>query len=453
MGPGRASGCTSVGPEQGLFGAGVPATHLRRGKEQVVIGPPRTGSTQFVSGLDIQLAGGRYVGCLENVSVPSAELIAAGLNAAAQSGPYTRVGLIPSSGTRRWTFESPLSPAIRALPRDVADAGSARVVQYIRRQSAVRQPFQVFVSDRHIAVDVDHGLGDARLFVDFVDALFTMRDGRHPRWVADPDTRFALTRALVHTFAAHPSRLASASRRALTSRTGTAHADVETEAVSWSPSVAVENLHLSADIARAVDRWREANAPNAGRAATWLMIVRRALAAAGINIADAVRLVIDCRRYLPRGHRVNDNFIFGLQVLAPAGRALTDVGREIKAQVDSGFPLMAMGLVSARSLLRPAPPRPDAPYSWRPGAPADMVYSDVGPLTPFDDAPWQPSEPKVVSALLDPASPSHVSVFTGVIGGERTISFTFHDNVHDLSSIRHATDAIRSDPVGLLELR
>jgi hypothetical protein len=417
------------------------------------MGPPRTASTHFASGLDIQLAGARYVGCLENVSVPSAELIEAGLRAAARSGPYTRVGLMPNSSATRWSFESDVAPAIRALPRDVADTGSAEVVQYIRRQSAARQPFEVHVSDRHIAVDIDHGLGDARLFVDFVHALFTIRDGRNPRWIAEPDTRFALGRALARTFAAHPARMVSASRTALRSRADTAHAEVETEATPWSPSVAVEDLHLGAEHGRAVDRWREANAPKAGRAATWLMIVRRALAAAGVDIADPVRLVIDCRRYLPRGRRVNDNFIFGLKVFAPAGKALTDVGREIKEQVDSGFPLLAMSLVSARALVRPAPESPEAPCVWRPGSPVDMVYSDVGPLTPFDDAPWQPDEPKIVSALLDPASPSHVSVFTGVIGGERTISFTFHDNVYDRNSIRRAADAIRSDPIGLLELR
>ncbi|WP_156750333.1 hypothetical protein [Mycobacterium sp. 852013-50091_SCH5140682] len=417
------------------------------------MGSPRIGSSHFASGLDIQLAGARYVGCLENISVPAAELIEAGLHAAARSGPYTRVGLLPNSGARRWTFESRLSPAIRALPREVADTGSAAVVQYIRRQSAVRRPFEVHVSDRHIAVDVDHGLGDARLFVDFVHALFTMRDGRNPRWIAEPDTRFALSRALVRTFAVHPSRVASASRRALMSRTGTAHAEIATDPMPWSPSVAVEDLHLGAEYGQAVDRWREANAPKVGRAATWLMIVRRALAATGVDIADTVRLVIDCRRYLPRGRRVNDNFIFGLKVLAPADKALTDVGREIKEQVASGFPVLAMGLVSARSLAWPAPQSPGVPCVWRPGSPADMVYSDVGPLTPFDDGPWRPNEPKVVSALLDPASPSHVSVFTGMIGGERTISFTFHDNVYDRNSIRKAVDAIRSDPIGFLELR
>lgn len=415
--------------------------------------PPRAGSTHFASGLDIQLAGARYVGCLENVAVPSAALIEGALKSAAQAGQYTRVGLLPSSGTRLWTFESQLSPTIRAVPQDVADTGSAAVLQYIRRHSALRQPFQVYVSDRHIAVDVDHGLGDARLFVDFVDALFSMRAGRHPRWIAERDTRFALSRALVRTFAAHPSRVASASRRVLESRTDAAPAEMETKATSWSASVAVEDLHLGAEHGRAVDRWRETNAPKAGRAATWLMIVRRALAAAGIDLADSVRLVTDCRRYLPRGHRVNANFIFGLKVLAPVGRAVADVAHEIKEQVDSGFPVLAMGLVSARSLVWPRPRSLGAPDVWRPGAPADMVYSDVGPLTPLDDAPWQLGEPKVVTALLDPASPSHVSVFTGVIGGERTISFTFHDNVYDQSSIRRATDAIRSDPIRLLELR
>jgi hypothetical protein len=401
----------------------------------------------------MQLAGGRYVGCLENVAVPPAELIEAGLNAAVQSGPHTRIGLIPSFNSRRWKFENPLSPTIRVLPENIADAGSAAVVEHIRRQPISRQAFEVHLSERHIAIDVDHGLGDATLFVDSVDALFKMRDGLHTPWITNPDTRFALTQALVHTFAAHPPRLASAFRRALTSRMGTAHSGVETEALSWRPSVAVEALHVSAEHQRAVDRWREANAPNAGRAATWLMLVRRALARADMNLADEVRVVIDCRRYLPRRQRVNDNFIFGLKVVAPVDKALTDVGREIKEQIDSGFPLMAMGLVSVRSLVRPASSGSDAPSEWRPGSPVDMVYSDVGALTPFDHAPWQPGDPKVVSALLDPASPSHVSVFTGMIGGERSISFTFHDNVYDRSTIRHAADAIQSDPIGLLELR
>src|SRR5262249_51411276 len=114
------------------------------------------------------------------------------------------------------------------------------------------------------------------------------------------------------------------------------------------------------------------------------------------------------------------------------------------------YPLMAMGLVSARGRIWPPRSESAAPDSWVPGLPVDVVYSDVGPLTTFDDAPWRPGRPKTISALLDPGAPSAVSVFSGTISGERTISMTFHDNVHDRDSIRAAVRAIQSDPIRFL---
>ena len=48
---------------------------------------------------------------------------------------------------------------------------------YIRGLAVQRGPIDVYLSDRHIAFDIDHGLGDARLCVDCVTTLFGLING------------------------------------------------------------------------------------------------------------------------------------------------------------------------------------------------------------------------------------------------------------------------------------
>ncbi|MBI3689484.1 MAG: hypothetical protein HY239_02040, partial [Mycolicibacterium aromaticivorans] len=79
-----------------------------------------------------------------------------------------------------------------------------------------------------------------------------------------------------------------------------------------------------------------------------------------------------------------------------------------------------------------------------------LGYSDVGRLSPFETLPWLPGRPRSINAALQPWAPSDISVFSGKIGHERSITVSYHDNVHDRRLLRKAAEVIGTDPIGLL---
>jgi hypothetical protein len=394
------------------------------------------------------MAGTRYVGCLENVVVPPREYVTQALASITLSGPHTRLGLIPSSTARLWNWDPERAPAIRELPADVADAGTAAVLEYIRRLAVPRGPVDVYLSDRHIAFDIDHGLSDARLYIDCVTALFDIEQGTRSNWLRERDTPFPLVHALMHTFGESPRRLRRAWNEAAQRPASAAHRSSTPTASTWNPSCAVEVIHIDDAVEGEVERWRVANAPEASRTVMWLVITRAALAHAGLPLRDTVRLVVDCRRFLRPRDRVNANFISGLNVLAPVERHASAIGAAVKADLESALPLLALTATSARNVAFRAPTTRD--NGWQSDTPVQVVYSDVGRLTPFESLPWVPEQPRSINAALEPGAPSDISVFSGMIGRERSVTLSYHDNVHDRHVLQEAAEAIRNDPILLL---
>jgi len=394
------------------------------------------------------MAETRYVGCLENVVVPPGDFVAQALATIARSGPHTRLGLTPSPVARLWSWRPEPAPTIRELPTDVAERGTAAVLEYIRRLPIVRSPIDVYLSRRHIAFDIDHGLGDARLYIDCVTTLYEMQQGRCSEWLKHRDTSFPVARALAHTFGTHPRRLRRTWSEAKQLPDTTASRSSESAHSTWSPSCAVEVIHIDSEVEREVERWRATNAAGASRAVTWLVIVRTALAQAGLPLSDAVRLVVDCRRYLPAHDRVNGNFISGLNVTAPLDQHVSEIGAAVRADLEAALPLLAMSVTWTRNFLLPSESPRDK--DWKLHTPIQMVYSDVGRLSPFEDLPWRSEGPRSITAALEPGAPSDISVFTGAIGTERSVTLSYHDTVHDRRLLRNASQAIRTDPIRLL---
>jgi hypothetical protein len=393
------------------------------------------------------MAGTRYVGCLENVIVPPRDQVAAALDTITRSGPHTRLGLIPDSRAWLWSWNAESAPTIREVPAEIADRGTTAVLEYIRTLAVPRGPVDVYLSDRHIAFDIDHGLGDARLYVDCVTTLFDLIQGTNSDWLRDRDTSIPVIHALTNTFAS-PDRLRGAwsearQRPASDRLRSSAH-----PATTGLPSAAVEVIHIDASTEREVDRWRAADAAGVSRAVTWLVIIRTALAQAGLPLTDALRLVVDCRRYLRPQDRVNANFISGLSVQAAPEAPIGAIDAAVKARLDAALPLLALTATSARNLAAPlsATRAHQAPLSTR----VELAYSDVGRLSPFENLPWIPGRPRSINAALQPWAPADISVFSGTIGHERSVTLSYHDDVHDRRLLREAAEAIRTDPIRLL---
>lgn len=395
-------------------------------------------------GLDRFMAGTRYVGCLEGVVVPPRELVAHALDTITRAGPHTRLGVRPDPRALRWTWDAGSAPPIHELPVDVAARGSHGVIDYINHRTTSRAPVEVYLSDRHMAFDVDHGLGDAHLYVDCIATIFDVVQGNSSTWLTGRDTPNPLPRALFQSFVTTPRRM----RDAITEvrQRPTLKSTPATAAGSHSP--AVEVIHVDQTVEREVDAWRAADSPSTSRAVTWLVIVHTALTQAGVPLSDTARLIVDGRRYLRPDARVNANFISGLPVHAPAGRNVRAIDADVRADLEAGLPLLALASASAlgiASLVRPA--RQNSVPS---NATFQLGFSDLGRLVPFEKLPWSTDRPPSLHAGLQPWDPSDISAFSSTVGRERAVTLSYHRTVHDPHLLREAAEAIRTDPIRLL---
>ncbi|WP_319458285.1 hypothetical protein [Mycobacterium sp. RTGN3] len=402
--------------------------------------------------MDQLFVGLRYVALFTGLEVPSTSVVNEALATIAAAGPHTRVGVAPRPGRRIWRYDPDVTVPVHQLPEAVVNDGDAAVLQHIRRRPGCHSPLEVHVSQRHIAFDVDHRLGDGRLALELVSALFTHSRGHVAPWVANRDTSLALPRALVHTFA-HPARLGMLWRHTTglrSARTSGPHA-APGESVPWSPSSAVVVARVDADSEAAVNEWRRANAATSGSAAVWLYIARHALRSAGLRMTDGVMVAFDSRRYLPKRRTVNSNFIFGIDVPLAVDDRLPTVAARLREVTAAAVPLAAMGAVSARALL-PFGRRPVVPSSCFGGAPADVMYTDMGDITAMlDDMPWRGDGDRSATGLIDPGGPNSVTILNSRLGAVRSVAMSFHDNVFDRRVIETAAGYLEH-PIGLLDL-
>jgi hypothetical protein len=404
----------------------------------------------WANGTDQLLAGGRYVVAAVDLDVPAVSAVSDALETILAVGPRTRLGLEPSRASRLWRYSPSAVVPVREIPADLAAGDVADVVEHIRRRPGPRHWVEANVSHRHLVMDVDHGLGDGDFVIGLIQAVLLLARGETPPLMSKPDTRAALMRALARTFAAHPGLLREAVKAARVLGPDESAADAGLPHSSWTPSYSATVIGLSAEVEAEVNRWRKANAPECGVSALWLLIARSALRAVGMDVADKVMLAFNCRRYLPEGRVVKGNFGAGLELSIRDDESMSELGRRIRRISSSGLPLAAMTLVSGITQVRPRT-GPQAPaQQFRVGAPARLMYSDLGRLPQLDDAPWRPDGAPAVTGLLDPAGPESITIFGTAVRGRRSLSASFHDNVFDRALVEAALHRIEQDPLALL---
>jgi hypothetical protein len=393
------------------------------------------------------MAGCRFVASFSPLELPSRAVIEAAVTRIAEAGLHTRLSLAPRATQRIWRQDG--QPKVHVLSEELSRCGTAALLADIRRRQGERSGVEIHASSSRLVLDVDHGLGDGRFALELAATLCAVVNGRSTRWLTDNDTPMALPRSVLHTFGRKPlhlSRAVSFAADEYRSRRRTA-TDVDGE--TWSPSFAVVVTRVDADAEEFVTRWRQSNAPQTGSAALWLFIVARALRLAGLEIADKVRFSFDCRRYLAKGQSVNANFIVGLNLPMISADSLVCWNAKMRDVIAAGVPLAAMAAVSTRALLPSARRRRIPGMQHVSAGPAEVVYSDLGRITLLDQAPWSPDDQPAIAGLLDPTGPNGVTILNTSVGGGRTISISFHDNVFDTQVISRAAEYIR-DPARLL---
>jgi hypothetical protein len=417
-----------------------------------MIATGRIQQRRWASGTDQMLAGARFVALFGELDVPHVAVLDEALTMIAAAGSYTRVALDPLATKRLWRYTPSEIVTVSELPASVVEGGKAAILQHIRRRPGTRAALEIHATERHIALDVDHGLGDGRFALDLISALFECSSGRRPRWMTDTDTPLALLRSVIRTFGANPQWARMAVRYATEQRfQRPTDIGVASTSPAWGPSFAVRIAHVDANAEAAVQDWRCAHAGRPGSAAVWLYIVRQALQAAGLSMTDRVMTAFDCRRYLSRRQTTNGNFIIGLEVPFAIDDGLSAVSTRIRELGRAAVPLAGMAVVSARAMLRIRRHENSPASCYQPGAPVHVMYSDLGTIKMIDDAPWRSGGERSLTALLDTAGPHDVTVLNTRIGDTRSISISFNDNVVERHIIDRAVHYL-ADPMRFLPL-
>jgi hypothetical protein len=164
-------------------------------------------------------------------------------------------------------------------------------------------------------------------------------------------------------------------------------------------------------------------------------------------MAPGAMVAFDCRRYLPTGRAVNGNFMIAIDLPIPGDEPVTNIGARMREITASGLPLAVLGAASARAFLRNT--ADSTPDSRRAGVVANVMYSDLGHVTPLERLPWVAGSEPTFTGLLDPGGPDIITVFNNRISGIRRISLSFHDNVFDRHTVERVMDQL-TNPVRFL---
>lgn len=405
--------------------------------------------TRWATGNDRLLAGSRFVAVFGELHVPPLEALADALDAILCAGPHTRIGLAPHPSKRFWRNEGS-APPVFSLPEDIASGSLTTILEYVRCRPVERRQLEVHASDRYLVLDIDHGLGDAKLALDLTAAIFAHANGYRSPWVDSRDTPLALPRAMLSTFAHPPSRAVTALKGLANLRNRQKPDSVGTGqlGVSWAPSLAVSLAQIDADAEEAVEEWRRTSGENLSSASVWSYVARRALLAAGLDMQDRMMFAVDLRRYLPKGHAVNGNFVIGLPLSFSADETLPRFNTRVRGIVASAVPLAAQAAIAARAVVG-ARETSNSSTIRRGLHSAEVMYTDLGRITTLDAAPWRDARLCVATGLIDPAGPCSVTILNTKIGARRCISISYHDNVFGRGLMDTAANYM-CDPVQFL---
>ncbi|MCZ8379273.1 hypothetical protein O6P37_10395 [Mycobacterium sp. CPCC 205372] len=406
----------------------------------------------WARGIDRMIASNRYIVLLGDIDAPTPNEMREALAALATAGPHTRVALTPIHSERFWRYQPCAPVPVHEVPATVAESGIAAVLHHVRHRPGPRRPLEVTVTDRHIAVESDHGLGDVALMHYLFAAILALVDGRTTPFVTRRDTSLALPRALLHTFVRHPSQLRRTVRYAKSIQTEPGGAEDPGGAErAWTPSIAVSLACPDVAAVAAVDGWRRAQTTPIGAGSAWLFIAQRALLEAGLPLRDRSMVAFNCRRYLPSGRTVYSNFGVGLEVPLPVDGSVAELAGHVRTMTESAVPLAALGALSARLLASSGSPESAPADEMITDLPARLMYSDLGRMSDLDGAPWRTDGTRAFAGNVQPDSPHDVSIFTASVSAHRNVSFSYHDNVFDRSILDRAAQLITADPLRFLE--
>jgi hypothetical protein len=298
------------------------------------------------------------------------------------------------------------------------------------------------VGDPYVMVWFAHVLGDND-FAWFAPAVLRTALGApaqvHPQVMG---SRAPLSRALVEQFGRHPRRLAAAWRQSRVA------APAGRRSVAEPP--ALRALASSADrsVTSALREWRRERCPDASMNAVLMVAVRGALEEAGLEFgSDGYRVLVDGRRYLPKGVRVAGNFATAIYAAPTDPVSPGEIDSVLRANLDSGRPLATMAVSAAKQLLgggrrsTAAPTGPERPT---------LTVSNIGRMRDWELVPGLDPD-RCAYVCASTPDPFGITVFVATMLERLTFTAAFGATAADPVLVAAALERLSGDPVAVLD--
>ncbi|MCE1174923.1 MAG: hypothetical protein LWW77_10000 [Propionibacteriales bacterium] len=388
---------------------------------------------------------------------PLADLRAAFVELAAQ-GERTRLGYTLSASARNWLFDprrlTELADEVvveQELPSfagpDRDEVGYRELEHLLRTIEVDNTTTAHFVrAGDHLVFTQNHALGDAHLSFQLTSALVTLARGEAmPAWVSAPQAAHPLWQAVTHGIRPGRNPLGGLLR----DRISRINHQTSGRRLSpdWSPHPQTAFRSLSRESWQEVKAWRREHAPQASLASLQLVILRQALASAGIAITPETVVLYDCRRYLPGREQVRGNFVIARS--QQLGDSPEDVSATLANTLEQAQPLATLVAATAKNALR----RPRTRHTPPGQVDAECLPAFVFPprSAELETLPWQQPDLRWLAVSSGPPRANAVTATMMLLGGRLSTSICYHPDVIDATSVHAAISLMESHPVALLE--
>ncbi|WLP89502.1 hypothetical protein [Gordonia sp. NB41Y] len=364
------------------------------------------------------------------VDVPTVEQARDRLCAMAAAGPHTRVGLHPRADRRIWEHDRDADLIVVTEADDPGD-DPLRLLDAVRTDGT--EPLRVAFGGDHVAVDFDHGLGDAGMLHTLFDVMMGVTDP------ADPGSwqRFrhrvpplALAAARV---GADPRRLIALARL-LRKQPDLPQAGEPASESGAMPGPVLASLRprgagvgIDADTLTAVRAARDTTMPGVSLYTLTTVALVDALTEAGVHLAPTVTAPFDARVYLPKSWDTLANFSAGLAFPVPAGSDPADFQNALRTAAEIGRPVANLLITTVKTLRAGTSPAHLAEAAPAPATgTTDLLHSSVGYVPRAGRWRWLDDDRAQVLAVADPPHRSGLTVTSALVGGRMCLAAAFH---------------------------
>lgn len=409
--------------------------------------------TVRVGQLDVAVAGARVWVVVGPVREDAASRAGDVLDKMAVLGPRFRVGLRPSPSTTRWNFTD--KPSLSAKPTfDVSGCTTTQEIldQVVGRPAAA--PISVGQAGEHLCICIDHGIGDSHLMMEIVAAL-THEEAPNgfvdplPAPTIDKPVQSAIGNSLKSAPRQVIRQAVSLATTAWSSARLRAHAaagghEPIVEGVKEANDYLVVFVKSEPHFADELRAWRDATNTRASVTGLVMLLIYRALRAAGITLADDCEVLVDLRRFLPDAAQTLSNFFTVTRVHA-RGTSYEKFSAELGAKSESiGTLVNLAGYLALARAFREFrrnrhQPRRAVTGKLKPRSAVHLSISDVSKMPALAKVAWTRPMDAEIAAALPPGSASHLSIALWVAGnGSVHATATFPAVLVDPDTVRNA---------------